>query len=668
MNESASCTAGSASRHALLEAATLQLVTAAPGDASRLTAVLQAIAPLVHDDDALPWVRQALATAVELLEAALAGDLDHDSAITRAGALIEMVMHDAPGPAAENDTAADGFVLPAEVIDELLPDFLAESLEHLEQVERALLQLDAQPADSEAINVVFRAFHTIKSTSAFLGLQPIATLAHAAESMLCELRDGTAAATPAHADLVLQCVDVTRDLLARTRAGTPLTLVPDAAELLDRLQRGAVCVADAPLAAGDPTVEAARRAASRVTMMPQAQAAAPSQDGRQRGETTSVRVRTDRLDRLIGLLGELVVAHSMVAQDALLHEHRHDALAGKVAHSGKIVRDLQELGMSLRMVPLRPLFQKMERLVRDLGRAAGKRVDFVMEGASTEIDRQMVDLLADPLVHMIRNAMDHAFEAPEERAATGKPAAGTLRLSAWHAGGDVVIELQDDGRGLDAARIFDRAVERGIIDGDRTLPTGEIWNLIFAPGLSTAGSVTALSGRGVGMDVVRRNIEALRGRIEIASVPGASTTFRIRLPLTLAVTEGMLVRLGGERYIVPTAEIQTCFRPAADALITVAGAGELVTWHDQIMPIVRLHDLLGVQGAVTRPVLGVLVVVGSGPHPCALLVDELLGRQQFVVRPVDEGLGHVQGLGGTAILGDGRVGLILDVPGIIASR
>jgi two-component system, chemotaxis family, sensor kinase CheA len=211
-------------------------------------------------------------------------------------------------------------------------------------------------------------------------------------------------------------------------------------------------------------------------------------------------------------------------------------------------------------------------------------------------------------------------------------------------------------------------VERGIIDGDRTLPTGEIWNLIFAPGLSTAGSVTALSGRGVGMDVVRRNIEALRGRIEIASVPGASTTFRIRLPLTLAVTEGMLVRLGGERYIVPTAEIQTCFRPAADALITVAGAGELVTWHDQIMPIVRLHDLLGVQGAVTRPVLGVLVVVGSGPHPCALLVDELLGRQQFVVRPVDEGLGHVQGLGGTAILGDGRVGLILDVPGIIASR
>jgi two-component system, chemotaxis family, sensor kinase CheA len=363
----------------------------------------------------------------------------------------------------------------------------------------------------------------------------------------------------------------------------------------------------------------------------------------------------------VDMVGELVVAHAMVAGDPALRPHRHEALGRNLAQSGKILRQLQELATTLRLVPLRPLYQRVERLVRELSRESGKQVQLEVHGEDTEIDRGMVDLLADPLVHMIRNAIDHGLEPAAARLAAGKPPAGLLRLSAWHAGGDVVVELHDDGRGLDLAGIHQRAVARGLVDADRQLSRDEVAALIFANGLSTAESVTSLSGRGVGMDVVRRNLDALRGRMEIATEPGRGTTFRIRLPLTLALTEGMLVEVGGERYIVPTADIRTCCRPPATSYTEVAGAGELVTWHGATIPVIRLHALFGTAGAVTDPAQGVLVVVGEGARRHALLVDALLGQHQFVVKPVGAGLGPVRGVAGTAVLADGRVGLILDV-------
>ena len=380
---------------------------------------------------------------------------------------------------------------------------------------------------------------------------------------------------------------------------------------------------------------------------------------------SSIRVRTDRLDRLIDLVGELVIAHSMVAQDDhLIHGANHD-LVRKVTHSGKIVRELQDLSMSLRMVPLKSTFQNMQRVVRDVARKCGKIVDFVTDGEDTEIDRNMANLISDPLVHMVRNSVDHGIEVPEVREKNGKSRAGRVTLAAFHAGGNVIVQLTDDGGGLDRERIFSRAAEKGLVDPNKVLSDSEVYNIIFEAGFSTKEAVTDVSGRGVGMDVVRRNIEALKGRIEITSQLGAGTIFSIYLPLTLAVTDGMLVRVGKERYIVPTVSINMSLRPEQRQLSTVSGRGEMLILRGALIPIFRLHRLFDIHGAVENPTDALIVIVTDGAQRCGLLVDELLGQRQVVAKALGAGLGRVEGVSGGAILGDGRVGLILDPSGIV---
>jgi two-component system chemotaxis sensor kinase CheA len=381
---------------------------------------------------------------------------------------------------------------------------------------------------------------------------------------------------------------------------------------------------------------------------------------------SSVRVRTDRLDRLIDMVGELVIAQSMVTQDDTVIATGHHELMKKVSHSGKIVRELQDLSMSMRMIPFKGTFQKMTRLARDLAHKNGKQVDLVTEGEDTEIDRNMVDVINDPLVHMVRNAVDHGIEPPESRQQYGKLSTGVLRLAAYHAGGSVVVELSDDGRGLDRNKIVKKAIATGVIESDKGMSDHDVFNLIFRPGFSTVEKVTDVSGRGVGMDVVKRGIDALRGHVEISSRPGAGCKFTIRLPLTMAITDGMLVRVGAQRYIIPTINIHLSFRPAADSLSTVAGRGELVMLRRELIPVFRLHRLFGIHGAVEDVTLGILVVVGDGERRCALLVDELLGQQQVVAKSLGDGIGRVPGVSGGAILGDGHVGLILDTTGITA--
>jgi two-component system, chemotaxis family, sensor kinase CheA len=267
---------------------------------------------------------------------------------------------------------------------------------------------------------------------------------------------------------------------------------------------------------------------------------------------------------------------------------------------------------------------------------------------------------------MVRNAVDHGIEAPEERAAYGKPKTGVIRLHAYHSGGNVVVELTDDGRGLDRDKILEKAFAKGLVDEDKTLSDQEIYNLIFLPGFSTAEKITEVSGRGVGMDVVRRNVDALRGQVEIDSEQGKGCTFTVRLPLTLAITDGMLVKVGRERYIVPTVNIFLSFRPEPGSLSTVVGKGLLVRLRDELMPVFCLYRLFGVKGAIEDPLRGLLVVVGDGTRRCAILVDELYGQQQVVAKSLGSGIGKIHGVSGGAILGDGRVGLILD-PGEIAS-
>jgi two-component system chemotaxis sensor kinase CheA len=370
---------------------------------------------------------------------------------------------------------------------------------------------------------------------------------------------------------------------------------------------------------------------------------------------------------LVDMIGELVIAQSMVAQDGSHARDRNTPLGRKIDHAGKIVRELQDLSISLRMVPLKPVFQKMQRVARDAAQKRSRQVELIMEGADTEVDRNMVDVLSDPLVHMIRNAVDHGIESAQERAAAGKPAQASVWLRAYHAGGDVVVEIQDDGRGIDTQRVREKAVARGLIDADRFCTEGELMQLLFAPGFSTAEEVTDLSGRGVGLDVVRRNIESMRGSITIDSRAGQGTRFVIRMPLTLAMTDGMLIRIGSERFILPTASIDLSFRPERAALSTVTGRGEMVLLRDEVIPIIRLHALLGVADAERDPCASILVVVSAAGRRHALLVDELLGQQLVIAKPLGDGLARVSGISGGAILGDGRVGLIIDVAGVLAS-
>jgi len=379
----------------------------------------------------------------------------------------------------------------------------------------------------------------------------------------------------------------------------------------------------------------------------------------------TVRVGTGRLDNLINMVGELAIAQSMVYQDETIVNSNSHTLTRNVSQLGKITRELQELSLSMRMIPLKNTFQKMARLVRDLARKSGKSVRFVTEGEETEIDRNMVESINDPLVHMMRNCVDHGIESPEARKESGKPELGTVTLSACHAAGNVAIEIVDDGKGHDSEKILAKAIEKGLVEPGKELSDAEINSLIMMPGFSTAAKVTDVSGRGVGTDVVKRNIEALRGKVEITSKKGKGTTFAVRLPLTLAIIDGMLLRVGKERYILPTTTIREAFRPEKDMLSTVQQRGEVVTVRGNIISIVRLHRLFGAVGANENLDKCLLVIIEVDGKQCAMLIDEIIGQQQVVIKSLGSTLGSVPGVSGAAILGDGRVGLILDVGGIL---
>jgi two-component system chemotaxis sensor kinase CheA len=378
-----------------------------------------------------------------------------------------------------------------------------------------------------------------------------------------------------------------------------------------------------------------------------------------------VKLDTRKLDSLVDLVGELVIAQSMVVQDPDVQRLSSRHLARTLRQLGRITTELQRTAMSLRMVPMSGTFRKMTRLVRDLAAQQQKQVQLVVEGEETELDRNIVEELSDPLVHMIRNSIDHGVESPATRVSRGKPALGTIRLSASHQRGGIVITIQDDGKGLDCDRILAKGRERGLIKSDATPTEEEIFALIFAPGFSTAEKVTDVSGRGVGLDVVRRNIDQLRGKIEIRSLAGQGTTFTIVLPLTLAIIDGMLVGVGDDRYIIPTLSVRESFRPRPGMVTTVHERGEVVSVRGRLTPLLRLGQHLGTPCRAVDPTEGIIVVVESGDASRGLLVDELLGKQEVVIKNLGETFRKQDLLAGAAILGDGRVGLILDVDTLV---
>jgi two-component system chemotaxis sensor kinase CheA len=380
---------------------------------------------------------------------------------------------------------------------------------------------------------------------------------------------------------------------------------------------------------------------------------------------TSVRVSTDRLDRLIDMVGELVIAHSMVAQDEMVLNGSHHELIKKIGHTTKIVRELQDISMSLRMVPLKATFNKMTRLVRDVARKLGKKVNLVTEGEETEIDRNLVDIINDPLVHMVRNAVDHGIEMPEKRLAMGKPEVGEIKLAAYHSAGNVVVEITDDGKGLDRDAILAKALQNGLVHEGAQLGEREIFNLVFEPGFSTASVVTDVSGRGVGMDVVRKNIESLRGTTEISSRMGLGSTFKMSLPLTLAIIDGMVVRVAGESYVLPTVSIVKSIKPERGDVTTGLGRGEIISIQGKLIPLVRLSDVYGLGAREADDQNPLVVIVEDDRSQAGLIIDELLGRQQVVIKSLGETMRHIPGISGSAIMPNGRVGLILDVGGLL---
>ena len=418
--------------------------------------------------------------------------------------------------------------------------------------------------------------------------------------------------------------------------------------------------ADAP---GAPTAEAV--AAPAATPTPKLRAPRTEPKAPAIADTT-LRVSVEKVDQLINLVGELVITQAMLAQNSAgMDPALHQQLAAGLADLERNTRDLQESVMSIRMIPMSVVFSRFPRMLRDLAAKLGKKVEFVTQGEATELDKGLVEKITDPLTHLVRNSCDHGLEAPADRVARGKPETGTITLAASHQGGNIVIEVRDDGRGLSRAKLLAKARERGL-DAPDTMTDGEVWNLIFAPGFSTAEKVTDVSGRGVGMDVVKKNIAALGGTVEIESAEGYGMCVKVRLPLTLAIMEAMSVGVADECYILPLSSVVESFQPNADRIKTVGGTGRLVRVREEYLPVIELERVFEVpRHGGRQPANPVMVVIEADGIRVAMVVDELLGQQQVVVKNLESNYRRVEHVSGATIMGDGRVALILDVGSLV---
>ena len=643
--------------------------------------------------------------------------------------------------------------------------FFVEAEEHLQQMETELLQLETTPKDSELLNSIFRAAHSIKGGSATFGADVISKFTHILENLLDRLRNEEFDATPELVELLLSSVDVIDGLIRNARDNEPLPAQFEAIyeELIKVNSKGSEVSAQPTAVQAtnqpgtktrfqirfvpstncfefgtDPLLvvrevkslgtitkfvvdssrlpslpdldpehcylswlielesECGKQAVEDVGMFldgeskfevtelepappqvdmptPEIDKPTPAKSSSESpksqpvaqgkvAESETVRVDRNRLDVLINQIGELVIGTSMVEQDVM---SLTDSMPPEsLSALGKIVRDLQEMSLGLRMVPIASAFQKMQRVLRDLSKKLNKQIDFITEGDDTELDKSVVDQISDPLIHMVRNSIDHGIERPEDRIAAGKSPVGKINLRAYQQGGNIYIQLSDDGRGLDRDRIRQKAIERGLVQPEDALSDSEICNLIFRPGFSTAEKITDVSGRGVGMDVVRKNVEALQGSVTVTSEFGKGSTVTVRLPLTLAILDGLLVRLTNEVYVIPLLSVVESIAVDSSAIKEVVRVGEVIQLRGEVVPVLRLHHLLHIdeQSDVNQQIL--LVIVEDQGRRFALRVDELLGQQQVVIKNLETHFRKVAGVAGATILGDGRVALILDLLGL----
>lgn len=585
-------------------------------------------------------------------------------------------------------------------MEELIAEFLAEAQEGVDAVDEALVRLEAVACDgggdAEAVNAIFRIMHSIKGTSGFLGLVRLEAVTHAAETLLGRFRDGDLPVTPEAVTPVLGAVDRVRAIMAALAetgaepAGDDAGLIealeaaardaaPEAAaESADRDAEAAEAPAPDPVGAGDAAPIEDDAFGGEALGGGAAEAPGPDPAGRNAAGTgpaaprraiaaeQGIRVGVDVLEDMMTLISELVLTRNQLLQ--VNRRQADEAFAAPLQRLSSITGELQDAIMKTRVQPIGAVWRKLPRLVRDLSHEVGKTIRLELEGEATELDRQVLDLIRDPLTHMVRNSADHGIEAPDDRLAAGKPAAGTIRVSAAHESGSVIVTVADDGRGLDPVRLRRKAVAKGLLGAAEAeaMPDAQVQRLIFAPGFSTAEAVTNLSGRGVGMDVVRSNIEQIGGQIDLDSLPGRGTSFRIRIPLTLAIMPALVVGAGGQRFALPQSSVLELVRLRAggDPRLDRLGDMRLLRLRDLLAPVVALHEALGLPDPGVEPRFAVVADIGG--RRFGLLVDEVLDTEEIVVKPLSARLREIPRFAGATILGDGSVVLIVDMRDLAA--
>jgi len=583
---------------------------------------------------------------------------------------------------------------------ELLEGFLAETTELLEKLDDDLVALEKSTDDADLLNRIFRSIHTVKGASSFLGFDLLVKVTHKTEDVLNRLRKGELCVTPEIMDVILEATDLVKLLVSDIKAGeiqereidgTIAKLLPLLTENMAAVQPQPEAASEAPAEVQDSPVSEA--AASPVAAPPQEAPEVPQQksagdvvvkkapptpkpaDGKSEdlSDNTTVRVDIKRLDDLMNQVGELVLERNRMIQ---INQNLQQADTARIDFNeefGKLTKrmnfvtsELQMQVLKMRMLPVEKVFKKFPRIVRNMARDLGKEVDLQIFGEETELDRSVVDEIGDPLIHLIRNAMDHGLEGPEQRVATGKNRVGTLVLSAVHEGNQIIISIKDDGAGIDTDRVGRKALEKGLVTEEQlaAMSQRELFDLIFLPGFSTKDKASDLSGRGVGMDVVRTNIKKLNGLIEIKSEKGLGSEFILRLPLTLAIIQSLLVEVEGEIYSIPLSSVLETLR-VDQRQFHIIGGQEVLKLRDMVLPLVRLEKVFRVERREEQNDFCYVVVVGSADKRMGLVVTRLVGQQEVAIKSLGNYLANIPGIAGSTILGDGRVALIIDPVGLV---
>lgn len=553
---------------------------------------------------------------------------------------------------------------PTDEMDDIINDFLAEASESLEQLDQKFMDLEKQPNDPALLNDIFRSIHTIKGAAGFLGFQQMVDVTHCTEDVLNKLRKGEMHVTPGIMDAILQSVDLIKLLLnhIKEKNGREEDLKPTIGLLHDILEGK---FKDEPQAASIAP-KAAEGEEEHKQVRPDEAAAATKEQ--------SIRVDLDRLDSVLNLAGELVLSRNRLmrlggklsdsSSESDLHSHVNEA----IAQLDLVTTDLQLAVMKMRMQPIAKVFNKFPRMVRDLARQMEKEVELHISGEETELDKTVIEEIGDPLVHIVRNSIDHGMESPADREAKGKPRCGRVELAAYQEGRNIVVSITDDGKGMDPEALKRSAVEKGLIPADEAerLSKSDALNIIFIPGFSTAKAVSNISGRGVGMDVVKTNVSRINGTITIESEVGKGTRITFRLPLTLAIIQALTVEAGGEVYGIPLSNVIENIRVTASEIKSVEGR-EVINIRDRIYPVVRLGSLVAGSNEQASTEWKYIVIIGIGEKHFGILVDRLHGQEEIVMKSMGEYLKGTEGVAGACITGDGNVILILDMAGLLTS-